>query len=127
MATVTVRGLDDEVRRRLKIRAATNNRSMEAEARAILTAAVSPGGPGPAPPAAPSPAPVPRSAPHGLSEREDRVAELVSQGLTNRQIAAVLYLSERTVESHLSSILRKLGCRRRATVASWYSARPAGS
>jgi plasmid stability protein len=40
MAVVTVRNLDDEVQRRLKQRAARNNRSMEAEARAILSAAV---------------------------------------------------------------------------------------
>jgi plasmid stability protein len=40
MATITVRNLDDEVQRRLKRRAAEHNRSMESEARAILTAAV---------------------------------------------------------------------------------------
>jgi len=40
MATITVRNLDPEVQRRLKRRAARNERSMEAEARAILTAAV---------------------------------------------------------------------------------------
>lgn len=40
MATITVRDLDDEVQRRLKRRAAGNDRSMEAEARAILSAAV---------------------------------------------------------------------------------------
>lgn len=40
MATITVRNLDVEVQRRLKRRAARNERSMEAEARAILTAAV---------------------------------------------------------------------------------------
>ncbi|HEY0215780.1 MAG TPA: toxin-antitoxin system [Cellulomonas sp.] len=44
MATVTVRHLDDEVQRRLKRRAAQNNRSMEAEARAILSAAVNESG-----------------------------------------------------------------------------------
>ena len=43
MAAITVRNLDDEVQRRIKKRAAENNRSMEAEARAILTAAVAPG------------------------------------------------------------------------------------
>jgi plasmid stability protein len=40
MATITVRNLDDETQRRLKQRAAGNNRSMEAEARAILSDAV---------------------------------------------------------------------------------------
>jgi plasmid stability protein len=43
MATITVRNLDEEVQRRLKRRAAANNRSMEAEARAILSAAVADG------------------------------------------------------------------------------------
>ena len=40
MAAITVRNLDDEVQRRLKVRAAANNQSMEAEVRAILSAAV---------------------------------------------------------------------------------------
>ncbi len=40
MATITVRKLDEAVQRKLKRRAAEHNRSMEAEARAILTAAV---------------------------------------------------------------------------------------
>jgi plasmid stability protein len=46
MAAISVRDLDDDVRERLRVRAAQNGRSMEAEARAILTAAVSdrPGG-----------------------------------------------------------------------------------
>jgi plasmid stability protein len=41
MAAIIVRNLDEDVRRRIKERAAANNRSMEAEARAILTSAVS--------------------------------------------------------------------------------------
>lgn len=44
MAAITVRNLDDDVQRRIKLRAARNNRSMEAEARAILTSAVERGG-----------------------------------------------------------------------------------
>ncbi len=44
MATITVRNLDDDVQRRLKRRAAEHGRSMEAEARAILTATLTPGG-----------------------------------------------------------------------------------
>lgn len=43
MATITVRNLDPEVRRRLKVRAARSGRSMEAEARAILSDAVAEG------------------------------------------------------------------------------------
>ena len=40
MAAITVRNLDEDVQRRLKLRAAAHNQSMEAEARAILSAAV---------------------------------------------------------------------------------------
>ena len=43
MGAITVRNLDDDVQRRLKLRAASHNQSMEAEARAILSAAVSGG------------------------------------------------------------------------------------
>jgi DNA-binding NarL/FixJ family response regulator len=120
MATVTVRGLDDEVRRRLKMMAAANDRSMEAEVRAILRAAVV----AEDQVTTPVPTVTPRPTQQVLSPREEKVAELVAGGLTNRQIAGVLYLSERTVESHVSSILRKLGCQRRATVAGWYALRP---
>lgn len=42
MATLTIRGLDDETRDRLRVRAAEHGRSMEAEARSILAEAVSP-------------------------------------------------------------------------------------
>ncbi len=42
MAAISIRDLDDEVRERLRIRAAANGRSMEAEVRAILTEAVRP-------------------------------------------------------------------------------------
>ena len=48
MATITVRDLPDDVQRRLKQRAVSNHRSMEAEARAILSAAVAARGFGPA-------------------------------------------------------------------------------
>ncbi|MDT4925056.1 MAG: hypothetical protein QOG01_2769 [Pseudonocardiales bacterium] len=52
-----------------------------------------------------------------LSSREREVAELVAHGLTNRQIAARLYLSEKTVESHLSKTFTKLGIASRAALA----------
>ncbi|MDN5859363.1 MAG: AAA family ATPase, partial [Pseudonocardia sp.] len=52
-----------------------------------------------------------------LSGRERQVAELVAEGRTNRQIAAALYLSEKTVESHLARVFGKLGVRSRASVA----------
>jgi DNA-binding CsgD family transcriptional regulator len=58
-----------------------------------------------------------------LTPREDDVAELVAAGLSNRQIADRLHLSERTVETHVRSIFTKLGFESRASIASWYAAR----
>ncbi len=52
-----------------------------------------------------------------LSAREHEVADLVARGNTNKEIAAELYLSEKTVESHLSRIFGKLGASKRAQVA----------
>jgi DNA-binding CsgD family transcriptional regulator len=48
-----------------------------------------------------------------LSPREREVAQLAAEGRTNEEIAAHLFLSRRTVESHVSSALKKLGCRSR--------------
>lgn len=48
-----------------------------------------------------------------LTKREREIAELVRQGLTNRQIAAALVISEATVHTHVAHILRKLGLRSR--------------
>jgi len=48
-----------------------------------------------------------------LTRREKQVAELLLRALTNRQIAAELEISENTVESHVGSILRRLGLRSR--------------
>ncbi|MDQ6877169.1 MAG: LuxR C-terminal-related transcriptional regulator [Candidatus Dormibacteraeota bacterium] len=55
----------------------------------------------------------------GLSKRELEVARFVASGMTSRAIAERLFLSERTVESHLEHILTKLGFSSRAQVAGW--------
>jgi predicted ATPase/DNA-binding CsgD family transcriptional regulator len=52
-----------------------------------------------------------------LTRREREVAELIAGGLTNRQIGARLFIAERTVDTHVSRILAKLGCSSRAQVA----------
>jgi DNA-binding CsgD family transcriptional regulator len=52
--------------------------------------------------------------PGTLSARERELVTLVAQGRTNAQIAAELYISIRTVSSHLDRIRDKTGCRRRA-------------
>jgi non-specific serine/threonine protein kinase len=54
-----------------------------------------------------------------LTSREREVAQLVASGLTNRQLAAQLIISERTVDRHIENILRKLGCASRAQIAVW--------
>jgi DNA-binding CsgD family transcriptional regulator len=53
----------------------------------------------------------------GLTPAEQRVAALVAKGRTNREVAAALFLGERTVETHLSHIYAKLGVRSRAELA----------
>ncbi|WP_406080038.1 response regulator transcription factor [Streptomyces zaomyceticus] len=52
-----------------------------------------------------------------LSDRERSVLELIGEGLTNRQIAKRLYLSEKTVKNHISRLLGKLGVERRVQAA----------
>jgi predicted ATPase/DNA-binding NarL/FixJ family response regulator len=54
-----------------------------------------------------------------LTRRERQVAALVAEGLTNREIAARLHISERTADSHLQHVMGKLGFRSRAQVAAW--------
>jgi predicted ATPase/DNA-binding CsgD family transcriptional regulator len=54
-----------------------------------------------------------------LGKREADVARLVAEGLSNRQIGARLFISERTVDSHVRSILNKLGFNSRAQIAGW--------
>ena len=54
-----------------------------------------------------------------LAKREAEVARLVAHGLTNKQIGTRLFISERTVDSHVRSILNKLGFSSRAQIAAW--------
>jgi DNA-binding CsgD family transcriptional regulator len=60
------------------------------------------------------PSPTAVGGPGGLSARERELITLVAQGRTDAQIAAELYISVRTVGSHLDRIRDKTGCRRRA-------------
>jgi predicted ATPase/DNA-binding NarL/FixJ family response regulator len=54
-----------------------------------------------------------------LGARQADVARLVADGLSNKQIGARMFISERTVESHIHSILNKLGFNSRAQIAGW--------
>ena len=58
-----------------------------------------------------------RTREHGLTAAERRVATLVAEGRTNREVAAALFLGERTVASHLTHIYAKLGVRSRTELA----------
>ncbi len=53
-----------------------------------------------------------------LSAREYEIVRLVSEGASNREIAAALFVSRKTVERHVSNILVKLGVRNRTELAS---------
>ncbi len=57
--------------------------------------------------------------PAALSRRETEVAKLVAEGLTNRQIAERLVISERTAQNHVQHILTKLGFATRSQIAAW--------
>jgi DNA-binding NarL/FixJ family response regulator len=54
-----------------------------------------------------------------LTEREQKILELIADGQTNREIGEQLYLSERTVKHHVSDILGKLGLTRRVEAATF--------
>jgi DNA-binding NarL/FixJ family response regulator len=65
-------------------------------------------------------APPVRGAPRGpLTDREAEVLRLVARGRTNREIAAELFISDKTVARHLSNIFAKLGVSSRAAATAW--------
>ncbi|WP_329343535.1 LuxR C-terminal-related transcriptional regulator [Streptomyces sp. NBC_01352] len=66
-------------------------------------------------------------APSPLTPREQKVAALVAQGMSNRQIASALGRSPRTIDGHVENILAKLGFGSRARIASWWTANQAPS
>ena len=62
-----------------------------------------------------------------LSRREREVVPLLAEGLSNTEISRRLFITPKTVEHHVTSILGKLGLRTRAEVAAWASARRSAS
>jgi non-specific serine/threonine protein kinase len=67
----------------------------------------------------PAPIPARRARSSLLTAREHEVATLVARGLTNREIAAVLVVTEHTAMRHVEHILGKLGLRSRVQIAAW--------
>jgi predicted ATPase/DNA-binding CsgD family transcriptional regulator len=68
--------------------------------------------------------PAPREPEQGsLTRRERQIAELVEQGMSNKEIASTLVIAQRTAETHVEHILSKLGFHRRAQIAAWSSVR----
>jgi DNA-binding NarL/FixJ family response regulator len=62
-----------------------------------------------------------------LSPRQREVATLLAAGLINKEIGLVLQIGERTVESHVEAILRKLGFQRRTQIGRWAGERNLGT
>jgi DNA-binding NarL/FixJ family response regulator len=59
--------------------------------------------------------------PGDLTRREYQVVQQIASGMTNREIAAELSLSEKTIEMHVSHSLAKLDARSRAQLAVWFA------
>jgi DNA-binding NarL/FixJ family response regulator len=57
--------------------------------------------------------------PIALTRREEEIVALVAQGLTNRQIATELSISEHTAATHVAKILKKLDLHSRSQLAAW--------
>ena len=58
-----------------------------------------------------------------LTATEERVATLAASGLSNREVAASAFLSQKTVEANVARIYRKLGIRSRAELGAWLASR----
>jgi pimeloyl-ACP methyl ester carboxylesterase/DNA-binding CsgD family transcriptional regulator len=67
-------------------------------------------------------APLRRNIEPSLTSRQREVAALVAQGLTNREIAARLVITERSAESHIERICQRMGFRSRSQIAAWHVA-----
>jgi len=74
---------------------------------------------------------VPKSAPRAkpephapLTGRQLEIARLIADDLSNRQIAERLFLSERTVETHITNMLNKLGLNSRVQLSRWLAELP---
>jgi DNA-binding CsgD family transcriptional regulator len=63
----------------------------------------------------------------GLTDTEHRVATLIAQGLTNREIAAAMFVTGNTVQTHLRHIFQKLGVRSRTELAAQLLSAPAST
>jgi DNA-binding NarL/FixJ family response regulator len=61
-----------------------------------------------------------------LSEQERKVLDLIAEGKTNKEIAQVVFLSDKTVKNYVSSILSKLNLRRRAEAAAFIARKRSG-
>jgi two-component system, NarL family, response regulator DevR len=62
-----------------------------------------------------------------LNENENKILRLIAEGKTNREIAAEIYLSDKTVKNYVSSILSKLNLRRRSEAAAYIARRTPSS
>jgi predicted ATPase/DNA-binding CsgD family transcriptional regulator len=60
-----------------------------------------------------------------LTRRELEIADLVAQGMSNKEIASTLVIAQRTAETHVEHVLTKLGFTSRAQIATWATARKA--
>ena len=68
-------------------------------------------------------APPPSDTSMPVTRRKRQVADLLAQGLSNKEISGRLVISARTAESHVEHILTKLGFTSRAQVAAWTAGR----